>query len=755
MKSNWFIIPFLLIISLVVNAQSYSRFIIVDQFGYPPDGQKIAVLKDPQTGFDQDESYTPGSTFSLVNVKTKEVVLSAASLAWKNGATDASSGDKIWYFDFSSVKAIGKYYVLDVDKQLRSYEFEISPAIYNEELKHAVRTFYYQRVGFAKEVKYAGEGWADGASHMKNLQDKNCRMFLDKTNAALERDVSGGWYDAGDFNKYTSWTSSYVVEMMLAYLERPEAWADNYNLPESGNGIPDLVDEAKWGSDHLLRLQFDDGSVISIVGESHASPPSSANGPSFYGPVNTSATLNAAGAMAIASKVFRLIGMETYADTLLSAAIKGYQWAEANPNVLFNNNDAAYQSGGLGAGQMETDDYGRLMAKLRAAAFLFEATGESAYRDFFDANYNTVHLMAWNFAYPFEGSNQTTLLYYANLPDATPSVSKTIKDTFRNAMLSGSENFPAYTGRKDPYLAHIKDYTWGSNSNKCSQGLMFWNLLDYNVSPEKATEVGNAGAGYIHGINGVNPLNLVYLSNMYLYGAENGVNEFYHTWFANGSEKWDRVGESIYGPPPGFLTGGPNPSYDWDGCCPSGCGSTGNNALCNSESIAPPKGQPSQKSYKDFNTSWPLNSWSVTENSCGYQINFIRLLSKYVDLTYDCNGDKNGSAFIDACGHCAGGNTGLEPSTNPENCPSENVGNAILKGTLNILVYPNPANDWLNIKTDKEDGTLKVFDGNGKLFIESCLGLENHIDIAYLTPGIYIAKIYTDEGDYGQTFIKN
>ena len=83
-------------------------------------------------------------------------------------------------------------------------------------------------------------------------------------------------------------------------------------------------------------------------------------------------------------------------------------------------------------------------------------------------------------------------------------------------------------------------------------------------------------------------------------------------------------------PASGYLTGGPNPSYDWDGCCPSGCGSAGNNAICTSEPISPPKGQPAQKSYKDFNTGWPLDSWSVTEPSDGYQVAYIRLLSKFV-----------------------------------------------------------------------------------------------------------------------------
>ena len=65
-------------------------------------------------------------------------------------------------------------------------------------------------------------------------------------------------------------------------------------------------------------------------------------------------------------------------------------------------------------------------------------------------------------------------------------------------------------------------------------------------------------------------------------------------------------------------------------CCPSNCGGAANNAICSSTPITPPKGQPAMKAYKDFNTGWPLNSWSVTEPSDGYQVAYIRLLSKFV-----------------------------------------------------------------------------------------------------------------------------
>jgi hypothetical protein len=76
-------------------------------------------------------------------------------------------------------------------------------------------------------------------------------------------------------------------------------------------------------------------------------------------------------------------------------------------------------------------------------------------------------------------------------------------------------------------------------------------------------------------------------------------------------------------PPPGFLVGGPNPSYGWDDRCP------GISPLCGASPPAPPYNQPAQKAYLDFNTGWPLNSWSVTENSNGYESAYIRLLARY------------------------------------------------------------------------------------------------------------------------------
>ena len=175
------------IISVNAFSQTVSKYIVIDQFGYRTTDQKIAVLRDPQIGFDASESYTPGTSFALVNATSNTSVFTGTAVAWKSGSTDTHSGDKIWHFDFSSFTTPGSYYVLDVTQNVKSYSFDIKDDVYNDVLKHAVRTFFYQRANFAKNEPFAGKGWTDGASHVKPKQQLNCRYYLDTNDVALEK----------------------------------------------------------------------------------------------------------------------------------------------------------------------------------------------------------------------------------------------------------------------------------------------------------------------------------------------------------------------------------------------------------------------------------------------------------------------------------------------------------------------------------------------------------------------------------------
>src|SRR5262249_21326672 len=161
---------------------------------------------------------------------------------------------------------------------------------------------------------------------------------------------------------------------------------------ESGNGLPDVLDEVKWGLDWLRRMQNADGSLLCVQGLDEASPPSAATGPSYYGPATTAASLMGAAAFAYAAKIYSARSedaLKGYGDELATHAKRAWDWATAHPSVLYFNNDDTKQPGsrGLASGQQEMDDAERLAAKFEAAVYLYELTGDLSYRDFVEANY--------------------------------------------------------------------------------------------------------------------------------------------------------------------------------------------------------------------------------------------------------------------------------------------------------------------------------------------------------------------------------
>ena len=606
--------------------------IVVDQFGYLPDANKIAVVRQPDLGYDAGSSYAPTKPLQLVDAATGRVVVSKVAVPWNAGAVDRVSGDRVWWFDFSEVKAAGRYQVQDPAAGVKSPAFRIAADVYRPVLTQALRTFYYQRAGIAKEARYAGAEWADGASHLGPGQDGQARRYDAKGDATTARDLRGGWYDAGDYNKYTVWAARYVVALLMAYEANPKAFGDDSNIPESGNGVPDVIDEARWGTDWLARMQNDDGSVLSIVALAKASPPSAAKDPSYYGPASTAATLATAQAFAKAAKIFAANptwGLSAYAADLLRRGERAYQWGVAHPQVMFRNNDNSNGSSGLGSGQQEVDDYQRGMLRLGAAELLFAATAKAAYRDDFDANISNAHVMQWRVPTPWELEVMDTLLDYQALPAATPKVAQAIREVIGGAV-QGDAFGKAAQLKKDAYLSFLADYTWGSNNMKAVHGLILASAERPELKTLVAGQAGQWAQHFIHYLHGVNPLGVVYLSNMGRFGAERSVTQLYHWWFAASSPKWGAVAPGRAGPAPGFITGGPNPAYKPDGCCPARCGSISNNVACASQSLSPPMGQPPTKSYKQMNDEWPLNSWEITENSNTYQVNYIRLLSRYV-----------------------------------------------------------------------------------------------------------------------------
>jgi endoglucanase len=170
-----------------------------------------------------------------------------------------------------------------------------------------------------------------------------------------------------------------------------------------------------------------------------------------------------------------------------------------------------------------------------------------------------------------------------------------------------SPDIYGYRPEQDLYRAYMRDesFHWGGNYPHAALGNTNLDFVHYQLELDTKTYEDKA-LGIVNYFHGVNPLNMVYLTNMYDYGAEYSANEIYHLWFKDGSI-WDNALTSERGPAPGYVPGGPNASFTGDS--------------------SPPIGEPVQKAYRDWNGNV---SYEITEPAIYYQAAYVRLLANFV-----------------------------------------------------------------------------------------------------------------------------
>lgn len=692
----------LLLCTCTILAQP-SSFIHVDQFGYWPNAEKVAVLSNPQVGFNAAESYSPAATLELRNADTDAIVFTASPEIFDGGQTDFMSGDQGWWFDFSSVTTVGSYYVYDAVNDERSASFEIRENPYYDVFHAAGRMFYYNRCNATKEAPYADANWTDGMNFRNPLQDANCRYIYDPGNAAMEKDLTGGWFDAGDYNKYVTFTESTLHNLLAAVEENPDAFGDNWNIPESGNGLPDIIDEIKWELDWILKMINDDGSVHIKMGsrnhsENVASPPSANTHQRYYGPTCTSASAASASVLAHAAQVFQVYPqLQAYANTLTTQAINtfAYTLERFNSNSLQTNCD----DGSIVAGDADRNEHQQLESLVVAAFYLRGLTAEESYHTFFlDQHTNTTPMMNnyWGGDLLFV---QDALIGYLQLATGLPSAQQAIRTSVTNAVNNNWNNFYGWA-ENDLYRSFVPSwvYNWGSNRSKANYGTLNFQMANNNLGDNIST-LERKARQHLHYFHGLNPLGMVMLSNMYGYGGERCVNELYHIWFADGTE-YDNALTSSKGPAPGYVTGGPNPTF-----------SVG--------SISPPANQPAQKSYLDFNDGWPNSSWEITEPAIYYQAAYLRFLAHFVQA-------------------------------------EEVVSTDDLASAQSLRIYPNPATAFLHIDLPAGAYDIQILDTQGKVLRQQSYTERSTVDTDGLPSGSYILRVRSqqDNRQYRATFIK-
>ncbi|MGO9931301.1 MAG: glycoside hydrolase family 9 protein [Steroidobacteraceae bacterium] len=587
--------------------------ILVDQFGYRPNDPKVAVIRNPQVGYDGAQKFTPGDLYQVRRASDGEVVFSGALAQWDHGAIEPSSGDKGWWFDFSSVVTPGAYFIYDKTNNARSAIFHIDQHVYQDILKAAMRMYFYQRSGFAKRRPNADSCWVDDPAYIGPNQDTQAHDISDRDNPNKIRNLSGGWFDAGDTNKYVTFAVTPVHQLLTAYQATPSVFTDDYNIPESGNGIPDVIDEVKWETDWLKRMQYPDGSAALKVGEivdALADPPSSDKNARFYVASCSSATIAVAGMFAHASYVFRSIpvlsGEAADLRRRASAAWGNYQRVGSKQTTC--------DTGIVRAGRADWNEQDQNAEAVVAAVYLYAITGDPQYADYIGAHYRELrpyHDIGWT---RYQSEQGEALLFYASLPNVDANVRKAIFADKANDVRAGNHVY-GFIAEDDLYRAYMHDpqYHWGSNNPRANYGNSNVDVLTFKLDLGDSKTYETRALEVLHYFHGVNPLGMVYLSNMYQYGATRSANEIYHTWYAHDT-RWSDARSSACGPAPGYVPGGPNVFAVRDGV-PS--------------SVSPPAGQPAQKSYRDWNAGWPQSSWAVTEPGIYYQSAYVELLSKF------------------------------------------------------------------------------------------------------------------------------
>jgi hypothetical protein len=591
----------------------FDAHILVDQFGYRPGDPKVAVIRDPHVGFDSKARFSAGPDYQVRRTVDGNVVFSGAPIPWQHGSVQDSSGDSGWWFDFSAVRVPGSYFVYDAQQKARSAPFTIDQQVYKNALKVAVRMFYYQRAGFAKQRPFADECWVDEPAYIGPNQDGEAHDINDRDNKYKFRNLSGGWFDAGDTNKYVTFAAQPVHQLLTAYQETPSAFTDDFNIPESGNGIPDLIDEVKWETDWLEKMQYPDGSAALKVGEivyAAAAPPSSDHKTRYYIPKCSSSTIAVAGMFAHASYVYA--GIPALVDE--AAELKLRAISAWNNYQRTTEKDTHCDSNEVHAGNADWPLDKQKASAVVAAIYLFAITDSSGFDDYMKSHYTDLrpyHDLGWSRYDPEQGE---ALLFYTTLPHADADMRRTIlADKLKD--VKAPNQVYGFRAEDDLYrnFMHGEQYHWGSNNPRAGYGNTNFDVLTYDVDPREAESYRTRALDVLHYFHGVNPFALVYLSNMYSYGATKSVNEIFHVWFAHNT-RWSDALASECGPAPGFVPGGPNAQAAASGV-PS--------------SIAPPAGQPPQKSYKDWNIGSPESAWAINEPAIYYQSGYVKLISKF------------------------------------------------------------------------------------------------------------------------------
>lgn len=515
------------------NAQQH---IMMNQVGFYPSSNKVAIVTGAENAAD----------FYITTLDHIDTLFTG-KLGDQKQSNNSSLVTRL--ADFSAWQKKGVY-VLDVPGVGISYPFKIDNNIYHDVAAASLKGLYFQRMSMPIDAKYAGK-WARAEGHPDTAVMIHSSAATDKKPAGTIISSPGGWYDAGDYNKYIV-NSGITMGTLLSAYEDFTAYFDklNINIPESKDKVPDILNEVVYNLRWMLTMQdADDGGVYHKCTNAAFDKmimPDKAIQPRSVVQKGTAATLDFAAVTAQSARIFKMFSKQFpgLSDSCLKASAYAWQWAIKNPSVAYAQDEINKKfvpkitTGAYGDGHFEDEWFW-------AASELYATTSDKQYYQHASERMNDKMIVpSWSNVY---------LLGYYTLIRHQKQLIQQIADI--DTMKSRIVDFA------NTYLEHVndnafetvvgqskKDLIWGSNAVAANQSILLINA--YFITLDKKY-LSNAFTNLDY-LLGRNATGYCFVTG---FGTKSTMHPHHRLCIADGIEE----------PIPGLLAGGPNPGRQ-DGC---------------------------------------------------------------------------------------------------------------------------------------------------------------------------------------------
>lgn len=409
----------------------------INQIGYRRNDTKTAIFRDGSLDM----------TFDVINVDTGKVVFTGEV---GDTVETISAGETVAHGDFTSVTEPGTYQVKAANSG-ESYEFVIADDVYDAIFADTIKMLFLQRCGSELTKEHAGT-FAHPACHMQKAKIYG---------TTKTKEVSGGWHDAGDYGRYIVSGAKAAADLLLAYEDYEAVFSDQVGIYESGNGIPDVLDEVRYELEWMFQMQeaASGGVYHKVTGLSFEGTvmPEEVTDDLYIMPISNCATGDYAAVMAMAARVYKKYDA-AFAKECLTAANKALNYLE---------NHLMEEGGYVNPSDVTTGEYPDTEDKdeyFWALSELYKTTGDASYQDklaLLDLT-NLEGGMGW----------QTVDLYgcyaYLTAKKQNKELSVKIMDRFASFIDTIEKNM-----NEDGYFSSMgKVYPWGSNMTLANHGML-------------------------------------------------------------------------------------------------------------------------------------------------------------------------------------------------------------------------------------------------------------------------------------------